>query len=112
MARASGPPGRRPMLRAHSWGWSIRCSPRPPAPVASVSPVAEVPVPPTIPPGLRAEIQAPQPGDLVGRSFGVQVLAPGADQVDVFLEPDRDNGGRLAGSASSSPELAKPSLLA
>ena len=25
---------------------------------------------------------------------------PGVDQVDVFLEPDRDHGGRLVGSTS------------
>jgi hypothetical protein len=49
---------------------------------------------------LSAEIQAPQPGDQVGRSFTVQVLAPGADRIDVFLEPDRDQGGLLVGSAS------------
>ena len=62
---------------------------------------------PTIPlpalaavPHLRAEVQSPQPGDQVGRSFIVQVLAPRADRVDVFLEPDRDNGGRLVGSGS------------
>jgi hypothetical protein len=54
---------------------------------------------PTPTPRLKVEIQAPQPGDLVTRSFGVQVLAPGADRVDVFLEPDRDSGGRLLGSA-------------
>src|SRR5207302_1797451 len=57
-----------------------------------------VPVVPTVVPRIRAEIQAPQAGDTVGRSFVVQVLAPGADRVDVFLEPDRDGrrprGGR------------------
>jgi len=68
----------------------------PAAPV--VAPVL-VPVAPTVVPRIRVEIQAPQPGDLVGRSFAVQVLAPGADRVDVFLEPDRDGGGRLVGSA-------------
>ncbi len=63
-----------------------------------VAPVV-VAVAPTVAPRIRVEIQAPQPGDLVGRSFFVQVMAPGADRVDVFLEPDRDGGGRLAGSA-------------
>jgi hypothetical protein len=29
------------------------------------------------------------------------VLAPSADRVDVFLEPDRDLGGRLIGSAGA-----------
>src|SRR5439155_11873661 len=35
-----------------------------------------VPVVPTVVPRIRAEIQAPQAGDTVGRSFVVQVLAP------------------------------------
>jgi hypothetical protein len=69
-------------------------------PAAPVVAPAFVPVVPTVVPRVRAEIQAPQPGDLVGRSFIVQVMAPGADRVDVFLEPDRDNGGHLVGSAS------------
>jgi hypothetical protein len=69
----------------------------PAAPV--VAPVV-VPVSvPTVVPRIRAEVQAPQPGDTVGRSFVVQVLAAGADRVDVFLEPGRDSGGRLVGSA-------------
>lgn len=54
-------------------------------------------------PRLTAEIQAPQPGDPVPRSFSVQVLAPNADRVDVFLEPDRDQGGRLVGTVSQTP---------
>jgi len=69
-------------------------------PAAVVAPVVAVPVAPTVTPRVRVEIQAPQPGDLVGKSFGVQVLAPGADRVDVFLEPDRDGGGHLVGSAA------------
>jgi hypothetical protein len=69
----------------------------PAAPV--VTPVAMPVVVPTVGPRIRAEIQAPQTGDTVGRSFAVQVLAPGADRVDVFIEPDRDGGGRLVGSA-------------
>jgi hypothetical protein len=50
---------------------------------------------------LKAEVQSPQPGDQVPRSFIMQVLAPNADQVDVFLEPDRDKGGRMVGSTSA-----------
>jgi hypothetical protein len=64
-----------------------------------VTPLAVPVVVPTVGPRIRAEIQAPQTGDTVGRSFAVQVLAPGADRVDVFIEPDRDGGGRLVGSA-------------
>jgi hypothetical protein len=64
-----------------------------------------VPAPTAIPaptpmPQLHAEIQSPQPGDQVSRSFSIQLLAPHADRVDVFLEPDRDWGGALVGSAS------------
>jgi len=69
-------------------------------PAAPVVAVVAAPVAATAVPRVRAEIQAPQPGDLVGRSFGVQVLAPGADRIDVFLEPDRDSGGHLVGSAA------------
>jgi hypothetical protein len=65
-------------------------------PVAQMS-AAPQPIPKT---RLRAEIQAPQPGDQVPRSFVMQVLAPDADRVDVYAEPDRDAGGRLIGSAS------------
>src|SRR5216684_3213461 len=69
-------------------------------PAAAVfTPVAVPVVVPMAAPRIRAEIQAPQTGDTVGRSFAVQVLAPGADRVDVFIEPDRDGGGRLVGSA-------------
>ena len=62
---------------------------------------APVPTPTAIPlvPTLRAEVESPQPNDQVSRSFVVQVLAQGADYVDVYLEPDRDLGGRLVGSA-------------
>ena len=31
------------------------------------------------------------------------MLAPDADRVDIFLEPDRDNGGRRVGSALATP---------
>jgi hypothetical protein len=67
-----------------------------------VAPVVVPVVLPTLVPRIKVEIQAPQAGDTVGRSFAVQVLAPGADRVDVFLEPDRDGGGRLVGSAAAS----------
>ena len=66
-----------------------------------------VPISVTAPPitnaELHAEIQAPQPQKPVQRSFVVQVLAPKADRVDVFLEPDRDAGGRLVGFVSQAP---------
>ena len=52
---------------------------------------------------LYAEIESPQPGDQVPRSFVLQMLAPDADRVDIFLEPDRDNGGRRVGSALATP---------
>ncbi len=56
-----------------------------------------------------AEIQSPQPGVQVARHFVLQVLAPRADRIDIFLEPGRDHGGRLVGSAladnSSSSEF-------
>jgi len=59
----------------------------------------------TEPAPLRpAEIQSPQSGDAVPRKFILQVLAPRADHVDVFLEPGRDHGGRIVGSAS--PEVS------
>jgi hypothetical protein len=51
---------------------------------------------------VRAEIQTPQPGDRVPRSFVVQVVAPSADRVDVFLDPGRDQGGHLLGTSSTS----------
>jgi hypothetical protein len=61
-----------------------------------------VPAPIQAPAPLRAaEIQSPQPGDLLPHTFVMQVLAPRADRVDVFLQPGRDRGGRLVGSASA-----------
>src|SRR5262249_2780601 len=42
----------------------------------------------------QMEIQAPSPSASVPRSFTIQVLAPGADRIEVFLEPGRDRGGR------------------
>jgi hypothetical protein len=56
--------------------------------------------PPSAPALLHAEVESPQPGDQVSRSFVILVLASGADRVDVFLEPDRDDGGRLVGSST------------
>jgi hypothetical protein len=80
-------------------------------PAVAVAPVVvAAPVVATVTPRVAAEIQAPQPGDLVGRSFVVQVLAPGADRVDVFLEPDRDDGGHLVGTATSLRPQTMPFL--
>jgi hypothetical protein len=62
--------------------------------------VQAAPAPTPSPVALHAEIQTPQPNSLVGRSFVMQVFAPGADRVDVFMEPDRDAGGRLLGSST------------
>lgn len=71
--------------------------PDPPARAAHPSAVAPVLAAPA---SLRAaEIQSPQPGVQVSRQFVLQVLAPRADRVDIFLEPGRDLGGRLVGSA-------------
>jgi hypothetical protein len=69
-------------------------------PARSVPPVVLAPLPVVSTPQAAVEIQAPQPGDSVGRTFIMQLLAPSADRVDVFLEPGRDQGGRLVGSAS------------
>jgi hypothetical protein len=66
----------------------------------SLAPVA-VPTVQIITPPVGVEIQVPRPGDLVARTFMLQVLAPGADRVDVFLDPGRDRGGHLVGSAST-----------
>jgi hypothetical protein len=56
--------------------------------------------PPPPPPAFHAEVESPQPNDNVSRSFILQVLAQGADHIEVYLEPDRDNGGHLVGSAT------------
>jgi len=58
---------------------------------------------PTPPRSARShvEVQSPPPDADVPRHFTVQVQAPGADRVDVFLDPGRDRGGRLVDSASS-----------
>jgi hypothetical protein len=50
----------------------------------------------------RLQIDSPKAGATVGRTMLVQGIAfdPGVDEVDVFLEPDRDRGGRLIGSVS------------
>jgi hypothetical protein len=76
----------------------------PPRPV-----VKQNPVPVAAPlPAFNAQIESPQPGDAVSRSFQVEVLAPGADHVDIFLEPDRDHGGQLVGSATVQPTSQGP----
>lgn len=59
-------------------------------------------------PPIRAEVQWPSPNDRVGRSIDLLVLASDADRVDVFIEPDRDRGGRLVGSASATPTKRLP----
>jgi hypothetical protein len=59
-------------------------------------------------PPFHAEVESPQPGDHLGRSFVLQVLAPTADRVDVFLEPDRDQGGRIVGSTAIAPGTPVP----
>jgi hypothetical protein len=68
-------------------------------PTPAVAPVAlSVPAPAPL------EIRSPQPGDQVSRSFILEgsAFSPGAIQrVDVFLEPGRDAGGRLVGSAEA-----------
>jgi hypothetical protein len=71
-------------------------------PVAALPPraVVVVPRPAAVAPRPRMEVQSPAPGTDVSRHFTVEVLAPGADRVDVFLDPGRDRGGRLAGSVS------------
>jgi hypothetical protein len=74
-------------------------------PVAPAVPRPTPTLPPVVPtprPWTPLEIQAPQPGTLVTRTFTLQVLAPSADRVTVFLEPDRDQGGLLVGSATVS----------
>jgi hypothetical protein len=71
-------------------------------PIAPAVPRPAPPPPAAIPtptPWASLEIQAPQPGDPVPRTITVQVLAPSADRVTVFLEPDRDRGGLIVGSA-------------
>ena len=60
---------------------------------AVVTPVAMPVVVPTVGPRIRAEIQAPQTGDTVGRSFAVQVLAPESVAVGLlfaFRHPEHE----------------------
>jgi hypothetical protein len=80
----------------------------PPRPTLQAVP-ASVPTPG---PRLNAAIQSPQPGDQVPRSFVVQVLEPNADHLDVFLEPDRDLGGRRIGTAALTNQQASAALKA
>jgi hypothetical protein len=61
---------------------------------------APAPAPTLALPAFHAEVESPQPNDQVARSFVMQVLAQGADSIEVYLEPDRDNGGRLVGAAT------------
>jgi hypothetical protein len=69
-------------------------------PIKLVPPVvAAAPVPTPAAP-LHLEVEAPQPGDQIGRTSVMLILAPGADAVSVFLEPDRDQGGQLVGSVT------------
>jgi len=86
-----------------NWGTTLRAEVPVLGPDPVVRPVAPIaPAPVVAPAPLRAaEIQSPQPGDQVPRSFVLQILAPRADRVDVFLEPGRDRGGKLVGSAAA-----------
>jgi hypothetical protein len=68
-----------------------------PPPVVPISPLLV----PTPTPLLQAEIAAPHPGDRVTRSFTLEVAATNADRIDVFLDPDRNEGGRLVSSAAT-----------
>jgi hypothetical protein len=67
------------------------------------------PVPVVAPPPFRVEVESPQPSQQISRSSIVEVLAPTADRVDVFIEPDRDQGGKLVGSMSLAPGAPPPS---
>lgn len=86
-----------------NWGTTLRAEVPMLGPDPVLRPVAPIaPAPVVAPAPLRAaEIQSPQPGDQVPRSFVLQILAPRADRVDVFLEPGRDRGGKLVGSADA-----------
>jgi hypothetical protein len=74
-------------------------------PIPSQQAVVAAPAPAATPmlPTFHAEVESPQPNDEVSRTFVVQVLAQGADRVEVYLEPDRDHGGHLVGSATVPP---------
>jgi hypothetical protein len=73
-----------------------------PPPVAEASEAQKEPPRPVEVLGPRLQVDAPRAGASIGRTALVQGVAfdPGVDQVEVFLEPDRDRGGRLIGSAS------------
>jgi hypothetical protein len=85
--------------------------PSPPlAPLAPSAPSAPAPSVPSAPVPVLVhaasmDVMAPAPDAEVPRHFLVDVLAPGADRIDVFLDPGRDRGGRLAGSLSTSALL-------
>jgi hypothetical protein len=76
-----------------------------PPPVVTAMVAAPAPLPAAAP-AFHAEVESPQPNDEVSRSFVVQVLAQGADRVEVYLEPDRDQGGHLLGSAAVPPDTS------
>jgi hypothetical protein len=73
-----------------------------PPPVAEASEAQKAPPRPVEVLGPRLQVDAPRAGASISRTALVQGVAldPGVNQVDVFLEPDRDRGGRLVGSAS------------
>jgi hypothetical protein len=75
---------------------------RPPATTSTDAPLLPRAVADVIGPSPpRVQLDAPKAGATLGRSAQVQgvVYEPGVDRVDVFLEPGRDRGGRLVGSA-------------
>jgi hypothetical protein len=79
-------------------------------PARPIAPVSPVPVVAPLPP-FRAEVAAPQVGDQISRGSIVEVLAPTADHVEVYLEPGRDRGGRLVGSTTLAPGSTNPLTL-
>jgi hypothetical protein len=44
------------------------------------------------------QVLAPASGASISRGYQMELLATGIDRVDVFLEPDRDQGGRVVAS--------------
>jgi hypothetical protein len=71
-------------------------------PVAEASEVQAEPPRPVEVLGQRLQVDSPKAGANIGRTAFIQGIAfdAGVDQVEVFLEPDRDRGGRLVGSTS------------
>jgi len=70
----------------------------PPAVVAAPAPEAPRPAAEVTP--QRLQVDSPKAGSTIGRTALVQGIAfdQAVDHVDVFLEPDRDHGGRLVGT--------------